>query len=95
MSSGRVIAVAGSTVVVVVRAVVVVGRRVVECLVAGAVTNGRYVWYQAETEEKGKHTNICGICPFLSISAALTWSTDLDHCNAHGSWVSYLYSWPF
>ena len=95
MSSGVVIAVVGSTAVVVVRAVVVVGRLVVERLVAGAVTSRRYIWYQSEMEEKGNHTNICGMCPFNFISAALTWFTELNHCNAHESWVSYLYSWPF
>lgn len=95
MSSGVIIAVVGSTAVVVVRAVVVVGRRVVERLVDGAVTRRRYVWYQSETEEKGNHRNIWGICLFLFISAALTWSPELNHYTAHESWVSYLYSWPF
>lgn len=80
MSSGVIIAVVGSTAVVVVRAVVVVGRRVVERLVDGAVTSRRYVWYQSETEEKGNHRNIWGICLFLFISAALTWSPELNHC---------------
>lgn len=75
MSSGVVTAVVGSTAMVVVMAVVVVGR-----LVVGAVTDIRYI------------VQIYVGSVHFSVSAALTWSTGLDHWNAHESWVSCPYS---